>query len=1179
MTKKTTIGLFLLATTFLSSPAGAATLTPTLDTIKSEAADLIGSFALSELTGNLPAGAVEVTIGDKSYYFMPSGENAALLATLAGTPAGNLKEDANGIFELNGQKYGFDAASIPDSVFEYAEGTKDDYNFTVQEADAEGNLTDKYYKINLKPDNFATSKSITWTEVPEAQKDDKDDDLSDGKISAVIAVRLPNDQTRYFQYTYTKPDGYETITKPELVLPTITDPSEQNTYQTGGVAVNNPAGNKYGDITDKVFADNKVSGKLTGTSSYNDLYISGGAVYNAGEMGNIKADFINNSLTGTEEGNSFLYLRGGAIYNSDTGTIGNITGNFIGNYASKSTGPTNGTVSGGAISNSGTIGNITGNFIGNYTSSTKDVAFTGAIYNSGTIGDITGNFIANHTLVNAGAILNGGTINSITGDFIGNYTKHSNGVGSWGGTIHNSGTIDSIAGDFIGNHIDSYGMGNSAEGGAIYNSGTISNITGNFIGNYIQNDDSGSSNFMLGGAIRAAAARGNGSMTITGNFLHNYAVKNDKYNIQRYALGGAVYVGEENGPLTFKSQNQNLFFSGNYTKDIVRGKNYNAIFLDTYSLAINHVINFDTSGGGAWIINDNIEGADTISWDMEGKIDYSRRYNLSFTGDGVLNENGLTNQYISINNDIVNAGEVTVEGTTLRFGAYQHEDKTAHNWDGHGRFLAALKADGTADLDAEAVTSLSLNNAAFDLYNEYQDTVNLKGWKASGDSFLHVDVDVENLTADMLNINGNVEGTTKLVLYPTSGKDIRGESILFAQSTNDTTGNADSFKVWRVYRSPYMFETKYTKTGENANQWELEMNDTANDYAGVEPNERPDPEVPDLPDIPDLRPHPMPAPGGKTEVAPEVIGYQSVTAAAVTQNANLIYNVMNKVTDNRLYCPGCGFYDYYWNGEAFHNLWVNPVYTSLSIKSPTEIDADVWGIEAGGDLQHDLNNKLGLFVSYRKGNYDMNGDGKHYYSTIGSEVDIDSYLAGLYYRYDRNNRYAFATLYGGIQQADIKTDDGVKSDTDGVEFGASLEAGYDYNLTDTVYLTPSLGIFYTQVNYDDATDSVGKKAEYNDLRQVELEAGVKLTKAFRLEEGYANVYVKPSIVQTLVDGDEVNITGLGKVNTLDDETLGRIKLGGRYGFTDQLSAYGWANYTFGSDYDATTVGLGLNYAF
>ena len=639
------------------------------------------------------------------------------------------------------------------------------------------------------------------------------------------------------------------------------------------------------------------------------------------------------------------------------------------------------------------------------------------------------------------------------------------------------------------------------------------------------------------------------------------------------ALGGAVYTAKK---MTFAAGEQKTYFmSGNYTLGRSYNKRYNAIFVETGASGEVPVITFDTAGGGAWVINDNIEGGKNSN----NVINYATRYNLAFTGDGVLNENGLTDQYISINNDIINAGEVTVEGTTLRFGAYQHEDKTANNWDGHGRFVASLNKDGTVNLDAEAVTSLSLNNAAFDLYNKYQDMVNLKGWKASGNSFLHVDVDVENLTADMLNVNGNVEGTTKLVLYPNSDKDIRGESILFAQSTNDTTGNADSFKVWRVYRSPYMFETKYTKTGENANKWELEMNDTANDYAGVEPNERPDPEVPNLPDIPDLRPHPMPAPGGKAEVAPEVIGYQSVTAAAVAQNANLIYNVMNKVTDNRLYCPGCGFYDYYWNGEAFHNLWVNPVYTSLSIKSPTEIDADVWGIEAGGDLQHDLNNKLGLFVSYRKGSYDMNGDGKHYYSTVGSEIDIDSYLAGLYYRYDRNNRYAFATLYGGFQQADIKTDDGIKSDTDGVEFGASLEAGYDYNLTDTVYLTPSLGVFYTQVNYDDATDSVGKKAEYNDLKQIELEAGVKLTKAFRLDEGYANVYVKPSVVQTLVDGDEVTITGLGKVNTLDDETLGRIELGGRYGFTDQLSAYGWANYTFGSDYDATTVGLGLNYAF
>ena len=1135
MKSKTTIGLFLLATTFLSTPAGAAALTPTLDTIKSEAAGLSGNFALSELTGDVPAGAVKVTIAGKDYYFTPSGDDAALLATLAGTSAGNLKEDANGIFELNGQKYGFDVASIPDSVFEYTAGTKDDYNFTVQEADAEGNLTDKYYKINLKPEYFSTSKSISWTEVGEDKKDE----------TGVVAVNLPNNQTKYFQYTYTKPDG-------------------RIIYSTRQV-------NFTGDVIDADFIGNFLSAN----------YPAGGAIYNIGTIENITGNFVGNYAAST---GNFAY--GGAIYN-DRATIGSINANFADNYTSL------GHSWGGGIANSGIISSIAGNFISNHTTSNGGAIFNGSIFDGPDVainnvyGDFINNYVASSSsgddVASGGAIFNGSVfggfsnvkIGSIIGDFIGNHVS-SVIYSSYGGAIFNGTTkfdyttsngyasLGDITGNFIANYAVS--VNDSAYGGAISNYGyaqysSLGNITGSFIKNYAVSD----SKSAFGGAIYNGI-KDKGSVAlgyVSGNFLNNYV---QTKSITQLAYGGAVYT---EGNMTFAAGEQKTYFmSGNYTLGRSYNKRYNAIFVETGASGEVPVITFDTAGGGAWVINDNIEGGKNSN----NVINYATRYNLAFTGDGVLNEDGLTDQYVAINNDIINAGEVAVEGTTLRFGAYQHEDKTAKNRDGHGRFLAALKADGTADLDAEAVTSLSLNNAAFDLYNKYQDMVNLKGWKASGNSFLHVDVDVENLTADMLNVNGNVEGTTKLVLYPNSDKDIRGESILFAQSQNDTKGNKDSFKVWRVYRSPYMFETKYTKTGENANKWELEMNDTANDYAGVEPGERPDPEVPDV--------KPTPTPDKPTNpVYGEVVAYGALPAAAIEQTRSVVDNVFGQTAGRRSYCPGCGFYDYYWNGEGFRNLWINPTYYTSNIDSPFDVDTDVWGIEAGGDLQHDLNNKLGLFVSYRKGSYDMNGDGKHYYSTVGSEIDIDSYLAGLYYRYDRNNWYAFATLYGGIQQADIKTDDGVKSDTDGVEFGASLEAGYDYNLTDTVYLTPSLGVFYTQVNYDDATDNVGKKAEYNDLKQIELEAGVKLTKAFRLDEGYANVYVKPSVVQTLVDGDEVNITGLGKVNTLDDETLGRIELGGRYGFTDQLSAYGWANYTFGSDYDATTVGLGLNYAF
>ena len=294
----------------------------------------------------------------------------------------------------------------------------------------------------------------------------------------------------------------------------------------------------------------------------------------------------------------------------------------------------------------------------------------------------------------------------------------------------------------------------------------------------------------------------------------------------------------------------------------------------------------------------------------------------------------------------------------------------------------------------------------------------------------------------------------------------------------------------------------------------------------------------------------------------------------------MVDNIGNQIKDNRYYTRSCSFVDSQWNGEAYKSVWVNPTYYKSSSEALFDVDADIWGLEAGGDIQYDVYNRLGAFVSYRNGSYDANGKGKYYASTIASEIDIDSYLAGLYYRYDKNNVWAFATVYGGMQQADIKTKDGIsKADTDGLELGASAEVGYDYALKGDLYLTPSLGVFYTQISFDDAKDNVGKTAKYDDIRQVELEAGVKLTKAYWLDYGYANVYVKPSLVQTIVGGDSVKVSGLNKMDTLDNATLGRLEFGGRYSLSSQLSAFGWFNYTFGSDYDATTFGAGLNYAF
>lgn len=219
----------------------------------------------------------------------------------------------------------------------------------------------------------------------------------------------------------------------------------------------------------------------------------GGAIFNGGKFSEISGNFIDNRA---EDSYS---AAGGAIFNTNptparasegseveySETSFNISGNFIGNsavalseaelppkplalYALSTTGM------GGAIANNASIGNITGNFIGNYASG--EYAYGGAISNDGEISDITG-------------------------DFIGNYAAGSGEyAGAAGGAIANSyGEIKNITGNFIGNNVQSEGF---AAGGAISNNDLIGEfdydeekivsgtgiVNSSFYGNYAKAD-------------------------------------------------------------------------------------------------------------------------------------------------------------------------------------------------------------------------------------------------------------------------------------------------------------------------------------------------------------------------------------------------------------------------------------------------------------------------------------------------------------------------------------------------------------------------------------------------------------------------------------------------------------------------------------------------------------------
>ena len=778
---------------------------------------------------------------------------------------------------------------------------------------------------------------------------------------------------------------------------------------------------------------------------------------------------------------------------------------------------------GGAIYNESiNNANIYADFIGNNTSSlySSPSSYGGAIYNN-----------------------NNGKIGNITGDFIGNYAKAtpSSETGyssSSGGAIYNSGTIGNISGNFIDNYVSSSNYMSSA--GAIYNNGTIGDINGHFIGNYA----AGASMF-LGAAIHNERGTIN---NIAGDFIGNYVSSSA---VSSY--GGAIYSGF-NGTIvnitgdfignyassSYYSQGGAIYNWGGTIKNIV-----NSSFINNYAKSETGT----AQGGAIWSNKDILIKADN------GKSLFSGNYAEKA---GVKTSNAIYMDRADLKLSSVNNGTITFDD-----GIDGNAYGIVVNGDGSG----IVKFNNTVD----NVKTFTMNDGSF-VHLGLNGVINTETFttssstsisaNAANNPIIKVDIKVDKannkVNSGLINVSGDVSGVYNVIVNALNPEVFENASVAFLKAPNDDASTDSNFNIARVIGSPYMWNSD-VKT-DAGSTWYLNLSNTVNpDY---DPN---DPSNPVTPNKPVVR-----------LVTPEVIAGIGLHEAAIEQTRSVVRNVSGKVASGREYCPGCGIYPTSWDSKALRNVWVMAQGESANIDKTADMDAKIWGVEGGFDLQNDVNNTLGVFASYRKGEYDLSGKGSKYYSKLGSEIDIDSYLAGLYYRYDKNMNWLFATVYGGVQQADAKTDDGMsKFDSDGVELGAGLEAGHSFALNKSLTLDPSLGVYYTQISFDKAHDNVGKSYKWDDLKHVEAEAAVKLSQQFE----NAKVYVKPSLIQTYTDGDSVKISGLNKADTYHDQTLGRIEIGGNYGFTDSLNGYVWSNYTYGSSYDSIAAGLGINYAW
>lgn len=959
-------------------------------------------------------------------------------------------------------------------------------------------------------------------------------------------------------------------------------------FSTDGNYVNNHAGNEWINgasvgVTNNILnvwkqnsddassADQK--GEMTKTAA-------GGAIYNTGEYFSYGNGFEGNYAIGDNSMGGAIYNDRNKEYGAGTLTDGFLRleklNTFVGNYAGKGLAIDLSTMygtksKGGAIYNNYVVeildgeddqlifGTSTSN--GNYAVATSEAA-GGAIYNDteGTIDAIRANsrFIGNYAhgigSGNAlgGAIANYGKIILDGGTYQNNkaYTD-STSSSALGGAIYNdnSGTITLNISE------DSIFASNSAQlGGAIYNEGTIggavqSDAKYKFEGNVAQN----------GGAIYN---KGTINTTFSGNSLLEFSgnIATAGSSIYNDATGNITFTIVDNAKIHF-GQNQSVHNAGKVTISnstvtsvpsiSLTAVNNTEVLLDTTLYSANDSSTYDINGTKLTLSSTGfIDSSTALNLKNNNIVLESGSYmNLNSGNDNLYNKaNNFTvasgsnleykNQLINPNGNYF-ANTIANSGTVTYYGYANYSDVYVADTLINSKTLNAAADKLLTNIHIDNLTSNSGNEIVINLRNNENNTASSE--------------------ADIIVIDNTIYGTpTEVVFHDMTDTEVstvylgEGERIYFAKTqVNQTGGYADLEHTFTTDVTGAGYEIKVGYTNEfNSSVYDWFL------YRGNAIDPALDPEDIALIDLP---------------------------RAALEQTRSIMLPVART---NRGQCncyqDNCdNSFCRYEASRIKRRFWATPIYRKGTYDKPIKTDFDLKGIDFGLDVQGNPNDMIGIFGSYRYGEYENDGNkDQKYFSHFGSELDITSLIGGLYFREYMGNLYLMGAVYGGKLDVDLKTKTGVKASIDGRTIGAQGAVGYDVRLTHREILTPSLTATYNYIKFDDVKDVNHKEASISAVNNVELEAALKYEYQFNNEYQLPTTgYLKPSVIQTIASGGKVKIDDREYDDTIENDTLGRIEIGGDAEIIKNFSIGAFGNYTFGSEYKAWGIGGNIRYVW
>ena len=928
-------------------------------------------------------------------------------------------------------------------------------------------------------------------------------------------------------------------------------------------------------------AGSVVDGNYTSSLNNNTIVINsvaslkqeanGGALYNKGYTSLQKINIDSNSVSAD-------VARGGAIYNAAADVNGDkdlLSKLIVENSALSNNKVDAGrTGLGGALFNSSKTETIIvdSSLTGNSVAVDKDdkisemniFSYGGAVFNeNGTLSinaknsdvAISNNSAQAKNSTESAAARGGAIYNDVNGTIKINADNHKITVSSnkagLGGAMFNSGNLI-LSSTNSGSY--EFSENNAKDGGAVYNNDSFFTI----------NADGENQKVVFNKNVASGSGVGNGGAVniykghMTVNLDNKSALSMTSNSAQLF--GGAVYVNE-NSFLTLNNNDAgNIEFSKNSAVS-QGGAIYNkgTVTMNVGSGSLTFDGNKAELGGAVY----NTEGGFvTVNLGNSGALKFASATDTIFN-DGTITVTGSdTTSKIEVNTDITGKGGLNVDKATLTLNnsiVSANQNLKLTNSDislQKGANLNLNSGDTLTDNNITTVADAIINYTASDsapdmkLANTFthggvlnaQDgiisTISVDKFVGESGS-IYLDVNKETKTADILKVGDAISGEVNMKLNNAEILNDEGVKIKFAEVADSSS---DYNFIFENGDTVYNIEMVSEVSG-GVRSWYL--------YHGG-------------------------------SVRSEVVNYLMLPRVAVEQTRGINVDISENDNTPRIR------YEYGYGNKLRRiqdnnnrvTLWANPVYRHASFKSPIETKGNIWGVDAGLNMNVSSSSKTGLFVSYRDGSYNQNGvDGKYYSLGDTGDLDMTSTLVGLYYNKYFGRLYLKGMAYGGEQKARISNGD-VSASAKALQAGVEVETGYNAAITSKTTLTPMVKASYDYISFDDFTDSTGKKTSIDTINDVELEAGLKLSQQFNNEHQLpTSGYVKTSVVQLVENGGSASVQNIKFDDMLKNETAGRVEIGGEAALWKNFVVGGFGNYTFGSDYNGFAVGGNVRYSW